>query len=324
MISQRRASNGGAQASAVRHSQRRRGLRIGMAAPNTTMDPHQFSNAPNNAVASHIFDALVTNDATSRSTPGLAVSWRVLDDTHWEFALRADATFWDGIQLGGQMGLANMGTDFGNSTSQQVAYILRNSTLENEAHPSAWATLPHSSTNTRSYGGFLGYSTQQEQLIIGFDAAYNKVSSAQIGASDSMTRIVTTSDSVQHTVTLSAQSSTKLIDYATARFRFGYAMAQFLPYVFVGGSVGRFDYANTSTVRDSQLAGGVTTVFGPITMSDAKANAIVGGFTTGVGIDVALMPNLFLRGEFEYVGFAPIGGIRTSINTGRVGIGMRF
>ena len=71
-------------------------LRIGMAAPNTTMDPHQFSNAPNNAVASHIFDALVTNDATSRSTPGLAVSWRVLDDTHWEFALRADATFSDG------------------------------------------------------------------------------------------------------------------------------------------------------------------------------------------------------------------------------------
>ena len=296
MISQRRASNGEAQASAVRHSQRRRELRIGMA-------------------AAAVLAALPQVKAAAADWPDLPLRGTISSP---------GPVRWDGIQLGGQMGLANMGTDFGNSTSQQVAYILRNSTLENEAHPSAWATLPHSSTNTRSYGGFLGYSTQQEQLIIGFDAAYNKVSSAQIGASDSMTRIVTTSDSVQHTVTLSAQSSTKLIDYATARFRFGYAMAQFLPYVFVGGSVGRFDYANTSTVRDSQLAGGVTTVFGPITMSDAKANAIVGGFTTGVGIDVALMPNLFLRGEFEYVGFAPIGGIRTSINTGRVGIGMRF
>ena len=297
MILQRRVSkDGGAQASAVRHSQRRRELRIGMAAAALLM-------------------ALPQGRAAAADWPDLP--------------LRGSFTSpgpvrWDGFQVGGQLGLTNMGTDFGSSTSQQVAYILRNSTLENEAQPSAWAALPHSSTNARSYGGFFGYSTQQEQLIIGFDAAYNRVSSAQIGASDSMTRVVTTSDSVQHTVTLSAQSSTKLIDYATARFRFGYAMAQFLPYVFVGGSVGRFDYANSSTVRDSQLAGGVTTVFGPVTMSDAKANAIVGGFTTGVGIDVALMPNLFLRGEFEYVGFAPIGGIRSSINTGRVAIGMRF
>lgn len=71
-------------------------LRVGMAAPNTTLDPHLQSNAPNNAVASHIFDALVTNDAASRSTPGLAESWRLIDDTHWEFRLRRDARFSDG------------------------------------------------------------------------------------------------------------------------------------------------------------------------------------------------------------------------------------
>ncbi|MFC7553853.1 hypothetical protein ACFQU7_18950 [Pseudoroseomonas wenyumeiae] len=44
-------------------------LRIGMAAPNTTLDPHFQSNAPNNAVASHIFDALITNDARSSPAP---------------------------------------------------------------------------------------------------------------------------------------------------------------------------------------------------------------------------------------------------------------
>ena len=35
-------------------------LRIGMSAPNTTLDPHLQSNAPNNAIATHIFDTLVT------------------------------------------------------------------------------------------------------------------------------------------------------------------------------------------------------------------------------------------------------------------------
>ena len=74
-------------------------LRVGLAAPNTTMDPHLQSNAPNNAVASHIFDTLVTNDEQSRSTPGLAESWRVIDDTHWEFRLRQGVRFTDGADF---------------------------------------------------------------------------------------------------------------------------------------------------------------------------------------------------------------------------------
>jgi peptide/nickel transport system substrate-binding protein len=71
-------------------------LRVGLAAPNTTLDPHFQSNAPNNAMASHVFDALVTNDAQSRSQPGLALSWRAADDRHWEYRLREGVTFTDG------------------------------------------------------------------------------------------------------------------------------------------------------------------------------------------------------------------------------------
>lgn len=71
-------------------------LRVGMAAPNTTLDPHFQSNAPNNAVASHIFDALVTNDPASRSQPGLAESWRTEGDTRWILTLRQGVRFSDG------------------------------------------------------------------------------------------------------------------------------------------------------------------------------------------------------------------------------------
>ena len=74
-------------------------LRIGMAAPNTTLDPHLQSNAPNNAVTTHIFDSVIVNDEVSRSKPGLAASWRTLDDTHWEFTLQPDVVFSDGTPL---------------------------------------------------------------------------------------------------------------------------------------------------------------------------------------------------------------------------------
>ena len=41
-------------------------------------------------------------------------------------------------------------------------------------------------------------------------------------------------------------------------------------------------------------------------------------------MDVAVTTNVFLRGEWEYVGFAPVSGIRAGLNTGRVGVGVRF
>lgn len=82
-------------------------LRVGLSAPNTTMDPHLLSNAPNNAVASHIFDALVTNNEQSQSVPGLAESWRALDDTHWVFHLRR-AAFSDGAPFTADDAIASL------------------------------------------------------------------------------------------------------------------------------------------------------------------------------------------------------------------------
>ena len=51
---------------------------------------------------------------------------------------------------------------------------------------------------------------------------------------------------------------------------------------------------------------------------------IVAGVTTGLGLDVAIMPNVFLRGEWEYIYFAPLNGINSYMNTLRAGIGFRF
>jgi peptide/nickel transport system substrate-binding protein len=71
-------------------------LRIGLEAEPTSLDP-QFQNiAANNQVALHIFDALVARDAEQRPVPGLALSWKPVSDTVWEFKLRPGVTFQDG------------------------------------------------------------------------------------------------------------------------------------------------------------------------------------------------------------------------------------
>jgi outer membrane immunogenic protein len=234
---------------------------------------------------------------------------------------------WDGFLFGAQLGLSNMQTDFGNSTSALVAYSLRNTTVENEFTPSSWTTLPSSTTNGKQFGAFLGYNSQWDQIVLGLDIAYNRVSSMQSSASDSISRIVTTSDTYVNTVSIVANSSLQLIDYATVRARAGYAMGQFLPYFVFGAAVGRLNYSTTATTT---VSGSSTTAlpatYGPNTdtQSNSKNNAIVGGFVIGLGMDVAILPNVFLRGEWEYVGFASVGGTQTSLNSGRIGVGVHF
>ena len=71
-------------------------LVIAMASEATSLDPHFQDHTPNNAVARHIFDRFVGIDEKHGLEPGLAVSWRAVEPTKWEFKLREGVTFHDG------------------------------------------------------------------------------------------------------------------------------------------------------------------------------------------------------------------------------------
>ena len=74
-------------------------LRVGVAADVTSMDPHFLNIQPNNNIGWQVFDALTHVDADARLTPGLAVSWRAVNPTTWEFKLRHGVRFHDGAEL---------------------------------------------------------------------------------------------------------------------------------------------------------------------------------------------------------------------------------
>src|SRR5215510_5552321 len=74
-------------------------LRIGLAADVTSMDPHFLNLQPTINVDWQVFDALTHVDENARLIPGLALSWRALDATTWEFRLRRGVRFHDGSEL---------------------------------------------------------------------------------------------------------------------------------------------------------------------------------------------------------------------------------
>lgn len=74
-------------------------LTIALASEPTSMDPHFHNLGPNNAMTLHIFERLVDQDEKQRLIPGLAVSWKPIDDLTWEFKLREGVKFHDGTDF---------------------------------------------------------------------------------------------------------------------------------------------------------------------------------------------------------------------------------
>ncbi|MEN0040842.1 MAG: ABC transporter substrate-binding protein [Pseudomonadota bacterium] len=71
-------------------------LTIGLASEPTALDPHFHNLGPNNATTLHIFDRLVDQNEKQQLLPGLATSWKPINDTTWEFKLREGVKFHDG------------------------------------------------------------------------------------------------------------------------------------------------------------------------------------------------------------------------------------
>src|SRR5882757_9587322 len=71
-------------------------LRIAVLSEVTTLDPHYFQLTSNIDIDKLVYSTLVTFNLDMKPGPDLAVSWRTLDDLHWEFKLREGVTWHDG------------------------------------------------------------------------------------------------------------------------------------------------------------------------------------------------------------------------------------
>ena len=74
-------------------------LVIATGADISTLDPLMSTSAANIRVTFNLFDTLVTVGPDLALEPGLATSWRLVDDRTWEFILRPGVTFHNGDAL---------------------------------------------------------------------------------------------------------------------------------------------------------------------------------------------------------------------------------
>lgn len=262
---------------------------------------------------------------------------------------------WGGFYAGGDVDFGSGNVNFSNATQAPIAYALRDTVIEQDFDPSSWPLLGSSSVQSTFVGAFAGYDMQWENVILGAEVTYAHPNVTATAPSTPMGRTYTnapdaTGAETEYDIDAGASASLHLTDYATLRARAGWAANNiFLPYGFVGLAVGRANYTSASlvswttatTVPTPVLVGGQVQMITPQPVlpcdpavpetcgSFAAGNAETGnvwmyGIDTGIGVDVALMQNVFLRGEFEYAHFFPAKGITLDFATATAGLGVKF
>ena len=173
-------------------------------------------------------------------------------------------TRWDGFYVGGQAGETFASADFSNANRSQLNYILSNTELQDKV--SGWTTLPKGSTGGTSYGGFIGYNWQWNDVVLGAELNYNHIA-LKNGAQDTIGPLLVTGanlpdgSTVYYTVTVASAATVTINDIVTARARAGWTFDRFMPYGFAGLAVGRADVSRFTT-----LAGSTKTITPPPTI----------------------------------------------------------
>jgi len=251
---------------------------------------------------------------------------------------------WGGVYAGGQVGYSSANVDFGNGVSSLINFALRNTRVNADLNVSDLTVLGKRDTNSTSFGGFVGYNWEYEEVILGVEANYSRMN-VLAAASDQIGRVfpdTNVSPNYVYDVQVTGKTSIHITDLATLRGRAGWEAGRFLPYGFLGFAVGRADTSSSATVAfcgyDSVTPALATsdpigcaspgnptgTRVAQSPQTQAKAGQFIFGGATGLGVDVAILPNVFLRGEWEYVQFLPINGMHVGINSFRTGAGVMF
>lgn len=97
-------------------------LTIALSAEPTSADPNYHKMTANDALAAHLHSSLVARDAQMNLVPGLALSWKTLDDRTWEFKLRPNVKFSNGEAFTSQDVLFTLCRALNNETNVSSSY----------------------------------------------------------------------------------------------------------------------------------------------------------------------------------------------------------
>jgi outer membrane immunogenic protein len=202
----------------------------------------------------------------------------------------ATFTRWSGFYVGGDFSYGVANVDFTGATAPLVAFSLQGTAAQQQFTPSQLQLLGRGADSALGFGGFFGYNSQWQDLIVGIEADYTHTS---LNVTAPTSPPVARSFPINTTPPLSIPAGTvasvtlhnayghlDLTDYGEVRGRAGYIVGNLLPYGFVGFVGGRADYSVSATTDATCIAVANTLIETecqgfPLTSNAGQSNALL-------------------------------------------------
>lgn len=259
---------------------------------------------------------------------------------------------WEGWYVGGEFGYSGANLDFSHASQSLTNFMLRNSVLQEPV--SQWALLEAKNANGTGFGGFVGKNWQWEDAVLGFEVNYSNIRGVSGSSGANMRLLISPSTDTPppgHTYSyntyLEGTAAAQIKDVMTLRARAGWDAGGFMPYLFGGVAIGRLNVSRTATLDVTRYddytlttntispTGAIVTTSTPqrdtknvspipATKTEGGVDSITGGYTVGLGTEMKVFGDLFVRAEWEYVKFLKVKDVATSMNSARFGVGYKF
>jgi len=247
---------------------------------------------------------------------------------------------WAGVYGGAQVGEDFHGVDFRAVPATPVQSAIAQDAILTALAASlpGMPALPQVNSNGPSYGGFIGYNWQIDDVVFGAEFNANR-SNLHQSATNMVTRNYYVNNGgylYETSVYTNSQGTVDMSDYFTARGRLGWAFGNFLPYIVAGVAFAQVDTqakvdigytgfcVNTSSQTCPIIGGKTQTIGGDYPFTNVIHGKYQLGFDAALGMDYMLSNYVFVRGEVEYLNFQYPSEIRLSTVSARTAIGLRF
>jgi outer membrane immunogenic protein len=238
-----------------------------------------------------------------------------------------------GFNWGGIYGGIHAGYSDAKIDNQNVANSLASDAYRSDVALSLAQSIAYLPSNFNdqkpTYGGFLGVNYVFDDTVVGFELEYNALHPTVNGHGSYGLGKRQDNGATGYSVNYISTVSNKLIDYGVLKLRGGYIMGRFLPFFTAGLAVGRAQIrANyDSTYTEYQIVGGVPQA--PYLVDTTRDSSIrkrgyVLGGEVGVGVDYAVLDNVFLRGEYTFIGFSDFNGMKAQIHNVKAGLALKY
>jgi outer membrane immunogenic protein len=250
---------------------------------------------------------------------------------------------WAGVYGGAQAGEDFNGIDFRQVPATPVqSAIAQDAILTTLAAPAtALPALPQVSTRGPSYGGFVGYNWQIDDVVFGAEFNINRSSLHQTAVNSAGRGYWVNNGGNLFSTSLytNSQGTIDMSGYFTMRGRLGWAFGNFLPYIAAGVAFAQIDTSTKVNIGYNGVCVNPAPPANPTCPIVNGQNQMIGadypftnvshgkyqlGFDAALGMDYMVTRYVFVRGELDYLNLQYPSQIRLNTLSTRIAAGLKF